>query len=43
MKKLAAFAAAALMLLGVGFAPSAGHMVAKKGTDAGRLRAVDLL
>jgi hypothetical protein len=41
MKKLAALAAAGLMLLGVGFAPSAAH-VAKKGPDV-RLRAVDIL
>jgi hypothetical protein len=42
-KKLAALAAAGLMLLGVGFAPSAAHAVAKKGGPDVRLRAVDLL
>ena len=40
MKKLAAFAAAALMLLGVGFAAAVAHSTAK-GPD--RLRAVDIL
>jgi len=40
MKKLAALAAAGLMLLGVGFAPAVAHSVAKGGE---RLRAVDLL
>ena len=42
MKKLAALAAAGLMLLGVGFAPSAAHSAAKKGPDV-RLRAIDIL
>jgi len=41
MKKLAALAAAGLMLLGVGFAPAVAHSVAKGSPD--RLRAVDLL
>jgi hypothetical protein len=40
MKKLAALAAAGLMLLGVGFAPAVVHS-ASKGPE--RLRAVDLL
>ena len=44
MKKLAALAAAALMLLGVGFAPSAVHHSAKKkDIPVGQLRAIDLL
>ena len=43
MKKLAALVAAGLMLLGVGFAPSAAHATAKQSINMGQLRAIDLL
>ena len=43
MKRLVALVAAGLMLVGMGFAPSAAHATAKQSIHTGQLRAIDLL